>query len=108
MQQSFFTTISGQNQYPIHFSMPFEENRHVQQRMFTPNPQLSDYYDYDDGTNVFKDSLLKLANDCDTSLERSSVSEFELDAEIESDGNTIHETLVPEAQASKKYLFGKG
>ena len=78
------------------------ENHHVQQRIFTPNPQVSDDEDCDDGTNVFEDSLLKQASDCDASLEQNSESEFELDAEIDSDRSIPHEIPVPEAKTNKK------
>ena len=109
-------SVSGQNQYPTHFSMPFEvksfyktsisrgafDNHHLQQRIFTPNPQVSDDEDCDDGTNVFEDSLLKQTSDGDASLEQNSESEFELDAEIDSDRSIPHEIPVPEAKTNKK------
>ena len=57
--------MSGQNQYPTHFSMPFEakwlqnkplkrsfSNHHVQQRIFTPNSQVIDVNDCNDDINV--------------------------------------------------------
>ena len=38
------------------------ENQHVQQRILTQNPQVSDDDDCDDASSVFEDSLLKQAN----------------------------------------------
>ena len=83
------------------------ENHHVQQGMFTPNPQVSDNEDCDDGSNVFEDCLLKQASNCDASLEQNSESEFELDAEIGSDRSIPHEIPVPEAKVNKKEYIWK-
>ena len=82
------------------------ENQHVQQRIFTPNPQVSDDDDCKDGTNVFEDCILKQSTDFDASLVQSSDSEFELDAEIESDRSTPHKTPVPEAKTNRnEYIW---
>ena len=99
-------TLEVNSFYKTSVSRRAFDNQHVQQRIFTPNPQVSDDDDCDDGNNVLP--MHASANVCDASLVPSSECEYEVDTEIERGRSTPHKTPVLEAKTNgNEYIWRK-